>query len=198
MKIIIETIPHVEQRYPTVGDWYFKRVNPDGTESDLDPREAVECYQQCSMTLNQNAILYIKVSTLQDWRKVMLIAVHELVEVALCISSGVTQDQVDRFDMQYEELRKPGDESEPGDACLAPYRDQHCYATAVERMLCAAFGLSWLEYEREIGSLYDAEVASGQNKETPDTCSGEVCAPETAEATVQPVVSEMGGSSEAP
>jgi len=191
LKIQIETIPHVKQRYPTVGDWYF--TNAAG--QIIDPAAPIISLIQSQ---EEVVILTIKVSTLQDWRKVMLIAVHELVEVALCISSGVTQDQVDRFDMQYEELRKPGDESEPGDACLAPYRDQHCYATAVERMLCAAFGLSWEEYEREIGSLYEAEVASGQNKETPDTCSGEVCAPETAEAPVQPVVSEMGGSSEAP
>jgi len=167
LAIQIEQIPNNEQRYPTVGDWYFTQVTPAG-EANLPPNAPLKTLISSPDTL---VILHIKVSALPDWKHTMLIAVHELVEVLLCINDGVTQDMVDRFDIQYEELRKAGDESEPGDAVLAPYRNQHCYATAVERMLCAAFGLPWAEYEIEIGSLYEAEVASGRNKEAPETCN---------------------------
>lgn len=126
MRIIIETIKHEAQRYPTVGDWYF---NADQSE------------------------LTIKVSELGDWRKEACIAVHELFEVLLCKHQGVSQEEVDKFDMKYEEDRPEGNLDEPGDDPNAPYRKQHCLATAVERMLAAELDLSWTEYEEVIESL---------------------------------------------
>ena len=104
MKIVIETIPHNNQRYPTVGDWFY------GANGDL----------------------FVKVSELGDWREEALVAVHELVEVLLCRHQGVTQDVVDKFDVEYEKNRPQDDVSEPGDAVEAPYRRQHCIATGVE------------------------------------------------------------------
>lgn len=83
----------------------------------------------------------------------LAIAIHELVEVGLCAAAGVTQQQVDDFDMKYEKTRPAGDDSEPGDHHDAPYRDQHCFATAVERMFVAACGLSWEVYEACINAL---------------------------------------------
>jgi hypothetical protein len=128
MKIIIETIPHEEQRYPTVGDWFFDHPRPD-------------------------KILTIRVSRMGDWRYEVLVAVHELVEVLLCLHKGVSQKSVDKFDMKYEAARKRGDESEPGDDPRAPYKDQHCIATAVERLLAPMLGVSWKKYEQKINSL---------------------------------------------
>lgn len=126
MKIIIETIPHGQHRYPTVGDWFY---DTDGT-------------------------LRIKVSTLSDWRRELLVAVHELVEVLTCKNDGVSQEVVDRFDMEYEKKRNPDDiESEPGDDPKAPYVDQHCLATGIERILAQKWGVKWNEYTDEIESL---------------------------------------------
>jgi hypothetical protein len=125
MKIIIETIPHKLQRYPTVGDWF---VDKDGT-------------------------LRIHVSEMKDWRHEMLIAVHELVEVILCRNYGVSQEDVDKFDMNFEANRKPDDESEPGDNVDAPYSQYHCFATGVERALCSALNVSWKHYDSEVMSL---------------------------------------------
>lgn len=125
MKIIIETIPHDQQRYPTVGDWTY---DPDGT-------------------------LHIKVSGLSDWRREALVAVHELVEVLVCKNDGVTQEAVDEFDTNYEKERKPGDESEPGDDPNAPYVRQHCIATGVERILAAELRVNWKDYEEELCAL---------------------------------------------
>lgn len=125
MKINIETIPHNQQRYPTVGDWFW----------DADE------------------VLHIRVSALSDWRREALIAVHELVEVLLCKQDGVTTAEVDSFDKAYEGSRQEGDESEPGDEPNAPYVRQHCIATGVERILAAGLGVSWKEYEEELNAL---------------------------------------------
>lgn len=129
MKIIIETIPHEEQRYTTVGDWFYE---PDGT-------------------------LRIKVSDMEDKRLCKLVAIHELVEVLTCELNGVTQQQVDDFDMAYEANRPEGDDSEPGDDSKAPYRKEHCLATGIERILAAEWGVDWNVYADELESLPDVE-----------------------------------------
>jgi hypothetical protein len=130
VKIIIETIPHAEQRYPTAGDWQYK----DGD-------------------------LLISVSESGDWRSNALVAVHELVEALLCtwypdgspLSNESTLDgivaRVDAFDKAHLDSDEPGDEPD------APYRDQHCFAMAVERMMCAAMGASWKEHEARLEKL---------------------------------------------
>lgn len=125
MNVKIETIPHQNHRYPTVGDWFFE---PNGD-------------------------LTIRVSQLSDWRLEMLVAVHELVEVIACKHDGVTQAETDKFDMDFEATRRPGDEDEPGDDPAAPYSKQHCLATGVERILAAHLGVSWKEYEEELSKL---------------------------------------------
>jgi len=125
MKIVIETIPHEDQRYPTVGDWQWYS---DGN-------------------------LSIKVSNLSDWRREALIAVHELVEVLMCKQDGVTEQSVDEFDKNYEANRHPDNFDEPGDDPSAPYVKQHCVATGIERILAANLGVNWKEYEEELDKL---------------------------------------------
>ena len=125
MKIIIETIPHDQQRYPTCGDWQW-------TDSET---------------------LSIKVSQLSDWRREALIAIHELAEVLMCKQDGVTEESVDIFDKEFEKNRPDGNEDEPGDDPLSPYRKQHFTATNIERILAQALGVDWKEYEDEICAL---------------------------------------------
>lgn len=125
MKIVIETIPHAEQRYPTVGDWQF---SPDGT-------------------------LTIRVSAMSDWRHEVLVGLHETIEALLCKQAGVTEDAVDRFDMDYEEKRAEGDDSEPGDDPACPCYRQHQVATAMERVIASHLNVDWRKYEAEIYSL---------------------------------------------
>lgn len=129
MKIIIETIPHEQHRYTTVGDWYY---DEDGT-------------------------LRIKISKLSEEKREWLIAIHELIEVLTCKLDGVTQDQVDKFDKEFEDNRPEGNEDEPGDDPFAPYRDQHCLATGVERLLAAKWNVGWKEYEQELCDLPEVE-----------------------------------------
>lgn len=154
MKIVIETIPHEKQRYPTVGDWVCEKEWPAGE------------MPTGGKVISQQEVLRIKVSDLGDWRKEALIAVHELIEVLICKHDGVSQEAVDKFDFEFEEKRKVGLECspddaetarletlEPGDDNDAPYRRQHCIATGIERLLAAELDVSWKEYEDAIYQL---------------------------------------------
>lgn len=127
IKVTIETIEHSQQRYPTVGDWWF---DSDG--------------------------LHIKVSGLSDWRYEALVAVHELIEAILCKHHLVSQEAIDAFDKQYELDRAAGKHSpsdEPGDDLDAPYRQEHCFATGIERMLAVELDVCWDLYSKMVESL---------------------------------------------
>jgi hypothetical protein len=127
MKIIIETIPHMKQPYSTCGDW---RRDADGT-------------------------LRINVSQEIGDRYAALVALHELVEVLLCEARGISTKSVDEFDIEYEKLRAKSltlDTSEPGDNRFAPYENEHCIATGIERIVAAALHVKWQDYETAINS----------------------------------------------
>lgn len=125
LDVHITTVKHTEQRYNTVGDYL---TNKDGLTT-------------------------IHVSELGDHRMEFLIALHELVEVFLCKQAGITDDQIDKFDLAYDANRSPDEYTEPGDNPEAPYHSQHMFATIVEQMACRELGLSWREYDNMIGEL---------------------------------------------
>src|SRR5690348_10139401 len=111
MNIIFRTIPHNEQRYETCGDWWW--IKDD---------------------------LHIRVSKMSDWRYEALVLVHELVEVFLCKHSGIKEEAIHDFDIEFEKRRAKSlipNYSEPGDNRFAPYEKEHCLATGVERILAA-------------------------------------------------------------
>lgn len=123
MRIVIETVPHGEQRYDTVGDWW---IDADGTwqlrVSELPTKHA-----------------------LFPEKFAFLVAFHELIEMALCTAAGITPQAVDHFDLDYA-----GEHDEPGDDDEAPYHQQHQIATGLERTMAALLGVDWSEYERAI------------------------------------------------
>lgn len=71
MKIVIESIPHAQHRYPTIGDYWR---DPDGT-------------------------LQIRVSEMADLRSMVAIALHEFVEVHLCEDRGIAEADIMAFDI---------------------------------------------------------------------------------------------------
>lgn len=76
------------------------------------------------------------------------VAMHELTEAYLCRKNGTSDEQVSRFDDQYEAERKEGkhgEYDEPGDDPRAPYREEHSAATHVERAVCHVLDISWKE-----------------------------------------------------
>lgn len=95
IRIIIETIPHREQRYNTIGDWHFDK---------------------------ESGTLAIRVSDLNNWRYETLIAIHELVEASLCGLQPGLEEKVDEFDLNYKGDGEPGDDPNApykGPHCIA-------------------------------------------------------------------------------
>ena len=128
MRIVIESIPHDQQRYPTVGDW---KIEPDGT-------------------------WHILVSEMKDWRHIFLVGRHELDEMAMCIHDDVSEQEITDFDIQFEKEREQGlhtVEEEPGDSPKAPYRKQHFKATNNERDMSIPLQVDFYEYDKEVMSL---------------------------------------------
>jgi hypothetical protein len=127
-KIVIEFIPHETQRYPTAGDYW---VDDTGNWQ-------------------------IRVSRMSNWKHQVLIAVHELVEKALCVDRGITDEEITEFDKKYEADRVTGahpPDAEPGDNRLAPYRKEHFHATNIERLLAEQLGVDWEKHDHEVVTL---------------------------------------------
>ena len=124
MKVAINIIPHDKQRYETVGDWQW--LGDD---------------------------LLITVSDMGDWRYNMLVAFHEMAEVLICKHRGISQQAVDEFDMQFEKVREEDDDSEPGDCIIAPYYQEHQFATCVERLLARELDVNWKKYDETVNGL---------------------------------------------
>ena len=83
-QIVIDFIPHRQQRYPTCGDWFF-----------------------------DDGVLRINVSATPDERHQQLVAVHELLEALFCNVDGVSQEAVDAFDMgPGAKLYEPGNSTD--------------------------------------------------------------------------------------
>lgn len=125
MDIKISLINHEQQKYPTVGDWRFR----------------------------VNETLEIKVSKMANWKFELLVAIHELIEAALCKHSGIDVKVVEDFDEVHELLRVTGDDSEPGDNPSAPYHKEHVFATEIEKQCAQELGVNWEEYSEKVSSL---------------------------------------------
>ena len=118
---LIETVPHREQRYDTAGDWY--------KASDSQWR--------------------IRISKMKHSHAEFLCAMHELTEWYLCQARGITQAQVDRFDLNYS--GKYADD--PGCDPEAPYHKEHMTGLKIEKLLAKALGVIWKRYNDQYGML---------------------------------------------
>lgn len=128
-KVNVEIIPHKNQRYETVGDWFYNIGNNT---------------------------LWIRISDLGDWRYHHLISIHEQIEALLCIKRGISEKEITLFDINYEAKRVKGYidfQGEPGDHPKAPYRKEHFFATSIERLIAAELEVDWEEYDKTIEAL---------------------------------------------
>jgi len=116
--VTVHVVPHAEQRYDTTGDWQWK----DGG-------------------------LVVTISDTGDPRFNLLVAAHEITEALLCTRDGVTEDQVDAWDLAHT------DAEEPGEVEGAPYFTQHAEACLVERELADLMRVDWNEYGRAFERL---------------------------------------------
>ena len=126
-------------RYNTAGDWTINEYRIINTK----PWE--------NQTVSGCEVV-IKTARTGNWRYDALLQVHELIEAILCINNNVQEEDVSKFDMS----RTPdGPDGDCGDDPLAPYSKEHCFATAVERMLCAAMGVEWDDYESRVSEVME-------------------------------------------
>lgn len=125
MKIIIETIEHKDQRYPTVGDYKYLE---DGT-------------------------VYITVSSMGNEVFESLVGLHEFVEERLTKWRNIPEQSITDFDIEFENKRQDGNTDEPGFDIAAPYRAEHLAATGIEMMMAALAGVEWSTYDKTVNSL---------------------------------------------
>jgi hypothetical protein len=127
VKIQIQTIPHKDHRYQTVGDWQW----------------------------DKKGTLQIKVSDTKNDRMNSLLALHELLEALSCRFNGVSETVVDDFDLTFEGWKD--NEGEPGDHPLCPYHYEHFFATNLERITAQFWNVNWSEYEEKLKSILKGE-----------------------------------------
>jgi hypothetical protein len=109
-RIVMEVIPHAEQRYDTLGDYW---TDKDGT-------------------------LQFRVSDLGDWRYNFSVLLHEFVEFHLLLHKGVPEPDVLAFDLAVEPGSKYADD--PGFDPKAPYHLEHVLADTLERLISIPLG----------------------------------------------------------
>jgi hypothetical protein len=88
---------------------------------------------------------------LTDWRERAALIVHEVAEAIMCNYNGVTVEQVDKFDEKFK-----GDNEidiNAGDEPDSPYKLEHTYATAIERILTGVLEVDWKIYDQNLGKL---------------------------------------------
>lgn len=127
-KIEIQVIPHAEQRYETVGDFFRTR---DG-------------------------VIHFRISDMRNPCYEFAVIVHELTEWFLCRLAGITIKEIDEFDMKFEKDRLMGKHSateEPGDHIHSPYRAYHMFATKIERQIIKRMGIRWSDYDSRVTEL---------------------------------------------
>ena len=127
--IVIKTIPHSEQRYATVGDWWF----------------------------DENSDLQIRVSDMQNPDYEFLVGQHEAIEAYLCNKRGITEKSVSDFDIRFEKMRAEypdmvGDD-EPGFNPRAPYSKEHAFATSFEMGIAREIGVDIEAYNAAVNAL---------------------------------------------
>ena len=112
-KIVMEVIPHLNQRYDTLGDYW---EDADGTWN-------------------------FRVSDMGDWRYNFSVLLHEFVEYALMKHKGITEQAVLDFDLAVKPDSAYADD--PGFDPAAPYHDEHVYADCMERLIAPHLGMQF-------------------------------------------------------
>src|SRR6185312_4964921 len=137
LKIRLKSIPHKNQRYPTVGDFLWTKKGK----------------------------LRVWISNLSHPNHELLVGLHEVIEAVLCRQLGIHTDDVDKWDEDYEAARevleKEGKQaffhcgceitmtSEPGDDIHCPYGPMHKVATRCEKEIAKALQVVWKDYSDE-------------------------------------------------
>lgn len=135
-RIFIKEIPHESNKWATLGDWWF------GDEQ---------------RNINQDGDLYITISQMPMWKYFWPILAHEIIEIAWCLTHGVTSQECEDYDAMWEDelnrgLHKP--EEEAGFDKRSPYRGGHIWGARFERLVCWILGINWKKYCRDCEEIF--------------------------------------------
>jgi hypothetical protein len=101
---------------------------------------------------DQNGDLNVRISQMIDPRYEVTLAIHEIVEAVLCAFHGITDKEVDAYDIP-RDLADPANTCNRGDEVDCPYRAEHNAATACERVVAGELGVPWRDYDNELSRL---------------------------------------------
>jgi hypothetical protein len=101
--------------------------------------------------------LEVRVSDMGNEDYEFLIAIHELIEEHLTRKRGISEAAITAFDVAFEAARTADSTDEPGDSPNAPYRNEHIFATSIERLIAAELGVDWLSYSNKINNFLQVE-----------------------------------------
>jgi hypothetical protein len=108
----MKVIPHAEQRYDTIGDYW---EDADGTWQ-------------------------FRVSDLGDWRYNYTVLLHEFLEYALTKQAGISEQSILNFDLAVPVNSPYADD--PGFDPAAPYHKEHVFADSIERLMAPGLGIT--------------------------------------------------------
>jgi len=98
----------------------------------------------------------VRVTEMGNWRKELLVVMHELAESFVCLHRGIPEPEIMAFDIAWEAVNT-NPEAEPGNDPAAPYHAEHRFAEEViERPMAEALGVDWADYEMNCVSLCEA------------------------------------------
>jgi hypothetical protein len=136
LNVYIQTIPHTEQRYETVGDYF--------TVDDLSEK------------VGSAPGRVFRISEMDNPDYEFLVMIHEIIESHLVQKRGISDAAIDAFDIQFEKDREAGkvpQDAEAGDSIEAPYYREHRFATTIERLVAYELGVDWMSYDNTVMSL---------------------------------------------
>jgi hypothetical protein len=142
-KIVIETIPYDQMRYPTPGDYYWSH---DGS-------------------------LIIQVADLGNWRYEYLTALRQAQEVIRCRHRGIHLKEIEDWDLAFERDRVPGDFRNPGEVDGCPYGKEYREAINSEKIAAQELGVDWNEYQEAVNKLVwpqDRPIDSRRHRKVPN------------------------------
>lgn len=90
----------------------------------------------------------------------LAVAIHELIEEYDTRRHGILESEINEFDAYFEEERElglHGEDEEPGDDERSIYREQHQFATSIEKQIVEHFGYTWDDYNKQLSDARNNE-----------------------------------------
>jgi len=98
--------------------------------------------------VNERGGLEIRVSEFINPVDALALIHHELNEAWNCASTGISYEDIDKFDLAHHETE------DPGLLKCAPYHSQHMDAEQIERLICHQNGRDWEDHYNSVPTGY--------------------------------------------